>query len=70
MSDIENPMVVDSLWRHQEETSKVLGSCDGCGDDILEGQDIYEFHDHTVHSSPECCRDYIANISICKVAGR
>lgn len=67
MSPIENPMVIDSLWERPEP--KVVGCCEGCGDDILEGQDIYEFEGGLVHQEEECCMRYVAGMSVCRVAG-
>lgn len=64
---VENPMVIDSLWSDQREP-KVVGECEGCHEDILEGDDIYEFDDVWVHQDSECCQQYIANLSICREA--
>lgn len=64
---IENPMVIDRLW--DEPELKVIGCCEGCGDDVLEGQDIYEFDGSMVHQNANCCLDYVSTKSFSKVAG-
>lgn len=69
MREIENPMVIDRLWADKEQDLKVIGECEGCHEDILEGQDIYVFNDGMVHQDQECCIQYIGSISIIKVAG-
>ncbi|MEK4150023.1 hypothetical protein NST02_23555 [Robertmurraya sp. FSL W8-0741] len=66
---IENPMVVDHLWRHLERTPKVVGTCEGCGEEILVGEDVYDFDGELVHQQSSCCMEFIANKSLCKVAG-
>lgn len=66
---VENPMVIDSLWRHLEQEPKVVGECEGCHEDILEGDDVYDFDGGLVHQDSECCMQYVANMSVCKVAG-
>lgn len=71
---IENPMVVDSHWRHLERKPKVIGECAGCHEDILEGQDILECNEFgneevLLHQDSECAYQFVTNISFCKVAG-
>lgn len=66
---IENPMVVDSHWRHLERVPEVVGTCEGCGEDIVAGDDIYDFDGGLVHQDSSCCMDYVANMSRCRVAG-
>lgn len=73
LKDIENPMVVDSHWRQQEKQQKVVGECAGCQEDIYEGEGIYAFQMSFyskvyIHQTSECCMQYVANMSICKVA--
>lgn len=69
MLDIENPMVIDSHWRHLEREPKVIGECAGCHEDIYEGEDIYDFDSGLVHQDSECCQQYVAEMSVCKLAG-
>lgn len=64
MEQVENPMI-----RAQPKEPKVVGECAGCMEDILEGEDIYEFDDLLVHQSMACCQDYVSNRSVCRVAG-
>jgi hypothetical protein len=68
-ADIENPMVIDSLWKYREQEPEIIGTCEGCGDDILEGEDIYDFDGGLVHQDSDCCLQYVANMSRCRVAG-
>lgn len=72
MNEIENPMVVDSKWRELEKHPQVIDECPGCFEDIVVGEDVYEFHDFgetiLIHQDAECCRNFIAELSICKIA--
>ena len=67
MEQVENPMVMEGLRESNEP--KVVGECEGCCEDIYEGEDVYDFDGGLVHQDSECCGQYIANISYCKVAG-
>jgi hypothetical protein len=73
MKDIENAMVVDSLWRGKEKEPKKIGECAGCQGDVFAGEDVYEFEDYNVtvliHQKSDCCMQYIAEMSFCKIAG-
>ena len=70
MKDIENPAVIDALWRHQEQPKpKVVAYCEGCEEEIVEGQDIFDLNGCFLHHDSECCRQYIGSLSIEKVAG-
>lgn len=64
---IENPRVIDRYWSHLEP--KVVGDCVGCGEEILKGQDIYDFEGGICHLDSECCEKYIAEMSVSRVAG-
>lgn len=70
---IENPMVIDRLWRFHEEEPKVAGECPGCEKDITYGEDIleFEFAGETVllHQDSECAYQFVAAMAMCKVAG-
>ena len=68
-NSVENPMVVDRYWADKEQEPKVIATCAGCEEDILEGQDIYEFAEGSVHNNSECCEQYVQAISMMKVAG-
>jgi hypothetical protein len=68
--DIENPMVIDRLWRNQEWQPPVVGECAGCEEDITANECYYEFQEGKetvlVHQESECCRNYVSNMSICR----
>ncbi|WP_419882762.1 hypothetical protein ACN6MY_03570 [Peribacillus sp. B-H-3] len=71
MNIVENPMVLDVLW---SKDPQVFGECLGCHEDIYAGEELYEFEDGQgetvyVHQKLECCRDYIAEMSVCETAG-
>lgn len=72
---LENPMVVDSLWRHREQPEpKAIAECSGCEEEILEGETVLEFTDVDgetilVHQELDCCYQYVAGMARCKVAG-
>ena len=36
----------------------VVGQCDGCGDDLYEGQTVLT-HDHRIYCGEECLRDHL-----------
>jgi hypothetical protein len=69
VKDIENPMVIDRLWRHHEQEPKVIGECAGCWGDITANEHWYEFQEGKevvlVHQESECCKQYVAEKSIC-----
>lgn len=74
MREIENPMVNDKLWREKETEPKAIDECVGCLEDIYVGEAAYKFISITgqtvlVHQKAECCQQFIADISICEVAG-
>lgn len=72
--EVENPMVVDSLWREKEKEPAVFGECAGCMENIVACEDYYELEDSLgntvlVHQTSDCCWHYVAEISECKTAG-
>jgi hypothetical protein len=72
--NIENSMVVDSLWKEKEQEQKVISECAGCENEIFAGEDVYEFTSEAgetvlIHQNLECCRHYISEQSRCLVAG-
>jgi hypothetical protein len=73
LGDIENPMVIDKLWKEKEQEPKVIGDWAGCQEDILSGKDVYEFDDYgeivLIHQKSECCQHYVAEMSVCRIAG-
>lgn len=73
MRDIENPMVIDSHWRHLEMEVKEFGECAGCEEPILAGQDYYEIQTANevikVHQHASCCMQFVGEIACCRTAG-
>lgn len=73
MKEIENPMIIDSLWRDREKEPEVVGECAGCEEGIRANEDWYGFMlpdgERMIHQNAECCQQFIADISICKIAG-
>jgi len=74
LGQVENPMVIDSLWRDFEQEPDVIGECAGCEEDIHEGEDVLEFMDVDgetvmVHQNSDCTYQYVSDIAVCKVAG-
>jgi hypothetical protein len=74
---VENKMIVDSQWRDLERTPKIVGECEGCGEAIFAGEDVYEVNllngikkeTHLLHQTSECCRQYVSEMAYCRVAG-
>jgi hypothetical protein len=70
---IENPMVLDSHWRHLERAPRVYGECAGCGEDIYAGEDYYEIRSSNdvlmVHQKADCCMDFVADMAWSRTAG-
>jgi hypothetical protein len=70
--NIENPMVIDALWDKSIEPRKV-GECEGCHEEIYEGEEIYELDECginvLIHQESDCCQQYVASRSCRKVAG-
>jgi hypothetical protein len=64
---IENSMVIDSLWRHQEP--KEIAECPGCGEMIYAGQEVLDLNGEYIHRDIECTYQYVAGMSVSKVAG-
>lgn len=69
--EIENPMIRDRFWYDFERFEpKVVGECAGCKEEILEDEEIYQLDSDTIiHQDPMCCRDYVAEMGVCKLAG-
>lgn len=75
MPNIENPMVIDSLWGEREQEPQIFGECAGCEMDIVAGEDYYEIRNINsneilkVHQEHECCRQFVAEMAWCRTAG-
>lgn len=55
---IENPIISDRHPIRQEEP-RVVGCCEGCGGEIVEGDDVIEFIDGLmIHQDAWCAYDY------------
>jgi hypothetical protein len=68
MKPVENPMVLP------EKEKKVIGTCEGCQEEIYEGEPVYDFQGSDAqgaifHQNKECCFQYVSEMSVCKVAG-
>lgn len=48
---------------------QIVAYCDGCGEGIYKGDDVYEFEDVILHQNSECCENYISNFAVTRVAG-
>jgi hypothetical protein len=70
---VENPMVIDSHWRHLEKEVRTFGECAGCEEDIAAGDDYFLITTPNeilkVHQNPECCFQYVGEMAWCKTAG-
>jgi len=53
---------------YPEPEPEVVGICEGCGEDIYEGDDIYDFNGAMIHQVSMCCMEYISNSAISTVA--
>lgn len=69
LRDIENPIVVDALWKPEP---KVIGECEGCGQDIYSYEHYYDMQDTEdivlIHQNKDCCTEFVANRSVCRSA--
>lgn len=67
--DIEDPRIIQiNRTGYLKGESKVVGYCDGCGEEIFEGEDIYVLDDVVLHQDSLCCQDYISNAGRLEVA--
>ena len=68
--DIQHPAITRTMSTgYPEPEPKVIAYCDGCGEEICEGDDVYVFEDVILHQDAHCCEDYIGHFAIMKVAG-
>jgi len=47
----------------------IVGVCEGCGQDIYEGEDVYDFSEGMIHQKASCCMEYVSGMSRYVVAG-
>ena len=68
--EVENPMVIDSLWKDKEKEPKVIGECSGCQEDIYSTDYWYEYQDGDediiVHQKADCCWQFVSARSVCR----
>jgi hypothetical protein len=74
VGEIENPMVIDTQWRHNEQPEqKIFGECAGCENEIFTGDDYYEIKTSNeilmVHQNAMCCMEFVSEMAWCKTAG-
>lgn len=56
---IENPMVLPNK-RFDPVEPKVIGTCEGCGEDVLHYEEAIEFDgDVLLHDEFDCITDYV-----------
>ena len=68
--DIQDPRITRiEKYGYLEPEPKVIAYCDGCGEEIYEGDDVYVFEDVMLHQDAHCCEDYIGHFATTKVAG-
>lgn len=47
---------------------RVVDYCEGCGEEIFEGEDVYDYNGAMIHQESMCCMEYISNSAISTVA--
>lgn len=66
---LEHPAITrTNRTGYPEPEPEVVGTCEGCGEDIYEDEDVYDYDGMLIHQDSSCCADYIANNSICRTA--
>jgi hypothetical protein len=67
--EIENPMVIDSRWRHLEQEPQIVGECAGCEEDIYRHEQWLDTElqgqNYLVHQDSECCYQFVSGMSRC-----
>ncbi|MDF2650154.1 MAG: hypothetical protein K0Q73_5959 [Paenibacillus sp.] len=73
MGDVENGMVLDSLWRERERTPKEVGECAGCEETISANESYLDLdlhgHQYLLHEKAECTYQFVSEMAICRSAG-
>ena len=63
-------MSIDNyMARDLPEEMPSVGECHGCGEEIQQGEDIFDMGDFLLHTYSECCKNYIENTAVTRVAG-
>ena len=66
---LEHPAIARTIRTgYPEPEPEVVGICEGCGEDIYEGDDIYDFNGAMIHQDSGCCEEYISNAAISIIA--
>ena len=61
---IENPMVLPNKYLDPKEPT-VIGTCEGCGEEVLDFEEAIEFFDDVLlHDEFDCITDYVRRNSI------
>lgn len=53
----------------QEKEPEVIAECDGCMEEIFEGEEVIEFCGSLIHDKEECCMLFMRDIGLQKIAG-
>lgn len=53
----------------QENEPNIIEHCDGCGEPIVEGEDMCDWGSVMLHDDIDCIAKYVRNNSVRKVAG-
>ncbi|USK71734.1 YqaI family protein [Peribacillus asahii] len=61
MEAIENPMFIDSLWKHDEQQEEAIG-VDYFGNEIWPGDDYFEDPEHGEMVLQEYWQDYMNEV--------
>jgi len=61
MEQVENPMVIDSLWRHHEAQEEAIG-VDYFGNEIRPGDDYFEDPERGEMVLQEYWQDYMSEV--------
>lgn len=68
--DIQDPRITEMERKGCiGKEPQIVAYCDGCGEEIYEGDDVYVFEDVILHQEARCCEDYIGHFATMKVAG-
>jgi hypothetical protein len=72
VTEVENPMVLKNgygIADPQEKKLEVISVCDGCSNNIVEGQGMLDWGTVHLHDDSICIAKYVRGDSIKKIAG-
>ncbi|KML27792.1 hypothetical protein [Priestia aryabhattai] len=72
VTEVENPMVLKNgygITDPQEKEQEVISVCDGCNNNIVEGQGMLDWGTVHLHDDSICIAKYVRRDSIRKIAG-